>query len=60
MWKDLFSTAAMLDLPLVVMFFFMGVFFVVLARVFSKKRRPHYDHMSRLPLDESEAPEVVR
>lgn len=38
-------------LPIAGMLFFFALFAAVLLRVLSRKRRPLYDQMSRLPLD---------
>jgi cbb3-type cytochrome oxidase subunit 3 len=52
MFKDLFSSAALLDLPVVSMIAFIAVFAGVLVWVSAKRRRPHYDRMSQLPLQD--------
>ena len=51
MWKDLFSGAVLLDLPIVVMLAFLALFVGVVLWTHGRRRRPHYDLMSRLPLD---------
>ena len=53
MLKELLQSSTVLDLPVVTMLFFIAVFAVVILRVLSRKRRPHYDRMARLPLDDS-------
>ncbi len=61
MFRELFTESDILSLPVVSMLFFMGVFAIVLVRTLSKRRKPHYDRMSRLPLeDQPEAPEIQR
>lgn len=57
MFKQLLDDSTLL--PVAGMLFFFAVFAAVLIRVMSRKRRQHYDHMSRLPLD-SEGPENAR
>ena len=52
MFKDLFSTSVLLDLPVVSMLGFFAVFVGVCIWVSSRKREAHYDRMSQLPLDE--------
>lgn len=49
MLKQLLENSTLL--PVAGMLFFVGVFATVLLRVMSRKRRPHYDQMSRLPLE---------
>ena len=51
MFKDLFQFSDLLDVPVFVMFFFLGIFGTVLFRVFSRRRRSHYQAMAALPLD---------
>lgn len=53
MWKNLFSEATLLDLPLIAMFGFLLVFATIVVRVLSKQRTAHFEDMSRLPFDES-------
>lgn len=61
MFRELFTESDILSLPVVSMLFFMAVFVVVLLRTFSRRRKPHYDRMARLPLDDQpEAPEAQR
>ena len=52
MFQDLFSASSLLDLPIVTMLGFFAVFAGVCLRVASQRRRPHYDRMATLPLDE--------
>ncbi|MCA8972178.1 MAG: CcoQ/FixQ family Cbb3-type cytochrome c oxidase assembly chaperone [Planctomycetes bacterium] len=51
MWKDLFSSADFMSLPLVTLFLFIGVFVGVACWTFSKKRKSHYDVMAQMPLE---------
>ena len=53
MWRDLFRFSDLLDVPIAVMLFFFAVFAVVLFRALSPARAPHYETMSKLPLDDS-------
>lgn len=53
MWKDLFSSAALLDLPLIVMLGFMAFFFGAVVWAMSRRRAPHFERMARLPLEET-------
>jgi len=53
MFKDLFTNASLLDLPVVAMLGFLFVFLASVWCVTRKHRSNHYDAMSRLPLDES-------
>ena len=51
MFKEFFKLSELQSVPVFVMLFFIGIFTLVLFRIFSKKRRSHYDAMSRLPLE---------
>lgn len=51
MFKDFFASADFMTLPLVTLILFIAVFLSVVVWTFSKKRKPHYDHMSRMPLE---------
>lgn len=51
MLKELFRFSDLLHVPVFVMLFFMLLFAAVLVRVLSRRRTPHYDAMSRLPLE---------
>ena len=52
MFEDLFTSATLLDLPVVSMIAFITVFAGVIVWTAARKRRPHYDRMSQLPLDD--------
>lgn len=60
MWKELFSTASLLDLPLVVMFAFMAIFVGAVIWTCSRRRTGHYERMAALPLIENGSAEVER
>ncbi len=51
MFKHLFQASDLLDVPVLVMLFFLGVFGAVLFRVLSRRRQSHYRAMARLPLE---------
>jgi cbb3-type cytochrome oxidase subunit 3 len=52
MFEKLFSPSGLLDLPVVVMLAFFAVFLGVVAFVFARRRRGHYDEMARMPLND--------
>ena len=52
MWKELFESGSLMDLPVLVMLAFMAIFVGVVVWAFSKRRRPHYDRMANLPLED--------
>lgn len=52
MWRELFSDAALLDLPVVAMFGFLAVFAFVVVRTMSRRRSEHFEQVARLPLDD--------
>ena len=54
MLKELFESATLLDVPILVMAFFMVVFAAVLIRVCLPSRTKHYRAMSQLPLEQEE------
>lgn len=50
MFEDLFESGVLLDLPLIGMLGFMALFFGAVIWACSKRRKPHFDRMARLPL----------
>ncbi len=52
MFKELFLNSDVLNLPVISMLIFLAVFVGMLFWVLAKKRKPHYDHMAALPLDD--------
>ena len=54
MLKELFESATLLDVRILVMAFFMVVFAAVLIRVCLPSRTKHYRAMSQLPLEQEE------
>lgn len=52
MFTKLFESGVLLDLPIASMLAFMALFGGVVLWTSSRRRRPHYDRMSRLPLDD--------
>ena len=52
MFEKLFSGNDLLGLPVLGMVFFLAMFVGVVVWVFGRKRKPHYDRMSRLPLSD--------
>lgn len=54
MFKELMTNSSLLDLPVLVMLLFIGVFCGVIAWVYSKKRRGHYQSMSMMPLEDGD------
>ncbi len=52
MFENLFSASTLLTVPVLVMLGFFAVFVGVVVWVFSRRRRTHYDEMSRMPLDD--------
>ena len=53
MFKDLFTSGALLDLPVVSMLGFFALFVGVVVWVSGRRRRSHYERMSNLPLDDN-------
>ena len=53
MFKELFSDCDILSLPVISMLLFLAVFIGMLFWVLAKKRKPYYDHMAALPLDDA-------
>ena len=51
MFKDLFSDASWLTLPVISMLLFIAIFVAVVVWVFRRPRAAHYRHMSHLPLE---------
>ena len=56
MFTEFLQSSSILDLPVLAMLFFIGVFAAVLARALSKRRSADYARMARLPLDSDPAP----
>ncbi|MCB9870093.1 MAG: hypothetical protein H6837_09570 [Planctomycetes bacterium] len=54
MWKELFQSSQLLDIPIGVMLFFLAIFALVLLRACSRKRANHYTTMAQLPLLDDE------
>ena len=52
MLKGIFSSTSLFDLPVLAMGIFVAMFLAVLVRVSQRARRPQYDHMATLPLDD--------
>lgn len=52
MFKELFASASLLDLPVASMFAFIALFAGVVLWVSARRRRPHYERMSQLPLQD--------
>ena len=59
MFKELVESSFLLDIPVVVMLFFMLIFVAVLIRVASGRRSAHYRAMSQLPLDAVDGDETL-
>ncbi|MCR9247808.1 MAG: cbb3-type cytochrome c oxidase subunit 3 [bacterium] len=60
MWKALFADGSLFTLPIVGMCIFIAIFLAVLVRVMQRSRKPQYDHMSTLPLDDDAGEGVAR
>ena len=60
MFRKLFEDSTLLDVPVVTMLFFFGVFVTVLIWVLRRSRSAHFDRMSKLPLDDRSPSEFVR
>lgn len=52
MWRELFTGGSLFDLPLIAMVLFLAIFVTVVLRVLQRSRRPEYDRMASLPLDD--------
>lgn len=52
MFQDLFTSSALLALPIVGMLACMATFVGVVVWVSSRKRRSHYERMSEMPLND--------
>ncbi|MHC5066151.1 MAG: hypothetical protein ACYTG5_19500 [Planctomycetota bacterium] len=52
MFKDFFSSSDLLSLPVLSMLMFIAVFACAVAWSMARKRKSHYERMSRLPLEE--------
>lgn len=52
MIKQLLDSTSLFDLPVIAMCIFVVFFLAVLVRVCQRARRPQYEHMATLPLDD--------
>jgi hypothetical protein len=53
MFQELFKHSQLLDLPILSMVLFMATFALVIAWVFAKRRKVHYESLSLLPIEDA-------
>lgn len=52
MFKNLFQSSDFMTLPQITLIAFIAIFIGVWIWTFSKRRKPHYDRMAQMPLDD--------